>query len=67
VFFLQAFVKYKKAFSLQTYTKYFKMSKLPMTVRKNIRDSEPIRDKHMAEITAACGREIKFEPDFEYV
>jgi hypothetical protein len=37
-----------------------------MTVRKNIRDSEPDRDKNMAEISKVCGREMKFEPDFEY-
>jgi hypothetical protein len=42
-------------------------AKLPMTVRKNIRDSEPDRDKNMAEISKVCGREMKFEPDFEYV
>eukprot|EP00026_Physarum_polycephalum_P007882 Phypoly_transcript_07952.p1 GENE.Phypoly_transcript_07952~~Phypoly_transcript_07952.p1 ORF type:complete len:295 (+),score=60.85 Phypoly_transcript_07952:680-1564(+) len=40
-------------------------AKLPMTVRKNIRDSEPDRDKTMAEINKVCGRDMTFVPDFD--
>jgi len=40
-------------------------AKLPMPVRKNIKDSEPARDKHLAEIVKIVGYPLAFVPNFE--
>jgi len=40
-------------------------AKLPMTARKNIRDTEAKRDEFLAKINAATGHTFKLVPDFE--
>jgi hypothetical protein len=58
------YVGFGNYYDVETFGDLFESADLPLNIRRNIRDAEPVRDKHMMKIKKATGIDFKFECDF---